>query len=135
MAHLHELKIRFYELDPYNHPNHSAYVQYFEVGRIELLEEVGFGLDVLADRGVRLVVTEIHTRFLLSAAPSDRLIVETEIGEMRRATATWHQRLLRGDDIVARQQVGFAATDTNGKPVRFPGDLVAALAAYSAPNV
>jgi len=44
MAHRYPIKVRFYELDPYNHLNHASYVQYFEVGRVELLESIGFGL-------------------------------------------------------------------------------------------
>ncbi len=127
MAHQHPLKVRFYELDPYNHANHSVYIQYFEVGRIELLQEIGFGLDVLVDMGVRLVVTGIETRFLMPIGPRDTVVIETVVGKLGRATARWHQRMLRGDDVVARQAVSFAATDVEGTPVRFPAELVAAM--------
>ncbi len=41
MPHRHEVKVRFYELDPYGHLNHSSYIQLFETGRIEMLEEAG----------------------------------------------------------------------------------------------
>tara|TARA_Y100000590_G_scaffold280717_1_gene315374 strand:- start:120 stop:527 length:408 start_codon:yes stop_codon:yes gene_type:complete len=127
MVHRCEIRVRFYELDPYNHLNHSVYIQYFEVGRIELLEKIGFGLDVLADRGVRLVITEIQTRFLKSVGPGDFISIETQISEMRRAISVWNQQMIRGDEIVAHQEVTFAATDPDGKPVRFPEDLVIAL--------
>ena len=49
-AHRIDLKVRFYELDPYGHLNHSAYVQFFETGRVELLEDAGLGL-VSLDEG------------------------------------------------------------------------------------
>jgi acyl-CoA thioester hydrolase len=127
MTHRHPIKVRFYELDPYNHLNHAAYIQYFEVGRVEMLESLGFGLRRLQERDVHLVVTEIRTRFRRSAAAHDELVVETRLGEMRRATATWHQRLLRGDEEIATQEVVLAATTAAGRPRRFPPDLVAAL--------
>ena len=38
------IRVRFYELDPYNHVNHSVYVSYFESARVELLAEVGYSL-------------------------------------------------------------------------------------------
>ena len=44
MPHRHEVKVRFYELDPYGHLNHSAYIQLFETGRIEMLEQAGVAL-------------------------------------------------------------------------------------------
>ena len=132
MIHRHPIKVRFYELDPYNHLNHSAYVQYFEVGRIELLDSIGFGLAHLQELGCHLLVTEIHTRFLKSAGPHDELVVETELGEMRRATSTWHQRLRRGVEEIATQQVSFVATNADGRPRRFPAEMVVALETFSA---
>ena len=49
--HRHPVKVRFYELDPYGHLNHSVYVQLFETGRIELLDEAGLGLHDLEAEG------------------------------------------------------------------------------------
>ena len=42
MSHVATINVRFYELDPYNHVNHSVYVQYCEVARVEWLTDVGF---------------------------------------------------------------------------------------------
>ena len=36
--HTLSLKVRFGELDPYNHVNHSVYVGWFEAGRCEAME-------------------------------------------------------------------------------------------------
>ena len=131
MAHRTSIKVRFYELDPYNHVNHSAYIQYFEVGRVELLDAVGFGLDAMQGGGRHIVVTGIETRFLRSAHPGDELTVETAVGEIRRATSTWNQRLLRGDEVIATQVVHAAMTDTTGRPTRFPAELADALTPYT----
>ena len=130
MVHRQPIKVRFYELDPYNHLNHSAYIQYFEVGRVELLEEAGLGLSDLQNRGRHVVVTGIETRFLTPAHAHDELIVETRLREMKRVSAVWEQRLLRGDEVLATQVVSTAMTDTSGRPVRFPPELVEALAGY-----
>lgn len=127
MAHRYPIKVRFYELDPYNHLNHASYVQYFEVGRVELLESIGIGLAELQQLGRHIVVTEIQTRFRKSAGPRDTLVVETEVLEIRRATSRWSQRLMRGDEVIATQVVHAVMTDTAGKPVRFSRELAAAL--------
>jgi len=128
------VKVRFYELDPYGHLNHSVYVQLFETGRIELLDEAGLGLHDLEGEGYRFVVTQIATRFLASAVGGDALIVETEVLEIRRASSQWGQRILRIDTdaengttsetVLATQEVVAAVTGTNGRPTRFPDTMV-----------
>ena len=132
MRHRHSLKVRFYELDPYNHVNHSAIIQYFEVGRVELLESIGFGLDAMKRGGHHIVVTRIQTRFVGSAGPGDVLVVETTVERVGRATSTWSQRLLRDDELLADQTIEAAFTDVAGKPRRFPAELAAALETYQA---
>ena len=129
-AHRFDLKVRFYELDPYGHLNHSAYVQFFETGRVELLEEVGLDLERLAARGYRFVVNRIETSFDRPVRAGETITVETEVVEFRRASSVWRQRLLRGDEVVARQELRAAITNTGGRPVRVPTDVTEALAPY-----
>lgn len=132
MAHTTTLAVRFYELDPYDHLNHAVYIQYFETARIELLREIGCDLGRLRDEGYLLVVSEIHTRFLASAEMGDVLTIETEVLDVRRVTTTWAQRMKRGDEIVAAQQLTAAMITIDGKPTRFPEWLVEALQPYVA---
>ena len=127
-----ELKVRFYELDPYGHLNHSAFIQFFETGRVELLDAAGLDLGRFADRGYRFVVTRIETSFLKAVRAGDVVAVETEVVELRRASSVWRQRLLRGGEEVARQEVRAAITNNDGKPIRAPDDLAEALAPYLA---
>lgn len=135
MPHSSPLRVRFYELDPYGHVNHSVYVQYFEVGRAEALADAGMGLSVLqAEQGLNLVVVEIHTRFIASAVMGDHLVVESGLSGVSRAKATWSQRLLRGDEVIATQKMVSACLGASGKPVRFPAELVTALADYRVPE-
>ena len=129
-AHRFDLKVRFYELDPYGHLNHSAYVQFFETGRVELLEEVGLDLEPLAARGYRFVVNRIETSFDRPVRAGETITVETEVVEFRRASSVWRQRLLRGGEVVARQELRAAITNAEGRPVRVPTDVTEALAPY-----
>ena len=129
-AHRFDLKVRFYELDPYGHLNHSAYVQFFETGRVELLEEVGLDLESFAARGYRFVVNRIETSFDRPVHGGETITVETEVVEFRRTLSVWRQRLLRGGEVVARQELRAAITNTGGRPVRAPTDVTEALAPY-----
>lgn len=123
------ITVRFYELDPYRHLNHSVYIQYFEVGRIDLFASFGWTLTGMADRGVQIVVSEITTRFLAPGIEGDELVVETGVDEVKRVTARFGQRILRGDEVLATQTVLGACTTLDGRPTRFPDDLAEALTA------
>ena len=130
VQHRFPIRVRFYELDPYNHVNHAVYIQYFEAARIELLREAGMTLEGMMDDGVMIVVTDITTRFLRSALGNDELVVETEVLEFKRVTSRWRQRLLRGDEVIVEQELGAAVTNLAGRPIRFPEHMVEMLRPY-----
>lgn len=127
MAHATQIKPRFYELDPYDHVNHSVYIQYFETARIEWLESVGFGLDTLKRMGRQIVVVRISTSFTASAVAGDVLTVTTDVADVKRATVSWHQQITRGDDVIATQLMEAAMTDEGGRPTRWLPELLEAL--------
>lgn len=123
------LKVRFYELDPYDHVNHTNYFSYFETARIEYLTEMGWGLDVLKERGWQFVVVEISARFLAAARYGQELTIHTWIEDVGRVKSTWQQTMLRGDEEVARLTVTAAFTDLGGRPRRLPDEFVSHLEA------
>ena len=129
MGHETPIRVRFYELDPYNHVNHATYVQYFEVGRVDFLGKIGYPMDELAEQGLQFVVTEITTKFLKSAGPEDDLVVVTEVAELRRASSVWSQQIILGDDVICTQRIKAAITDLDSRPVRVPKHLQEAMQA------
>ncbi len=118
------VKVRFYELDPYDHVNHTNYFAYFETARIEYLNEMGWGLDTLKEQGWQFVVVEISARFLAAARYGEELTVHTWVEDAGRVKSTWRQTMLRGDEEVARILVTAAFTDLDGRPRRLPPEFV-----------
>jgi acyl-CoA thioester hydrolase len=117
------LKVRFSELDPYNHVNHSVYVTYFEAARTEALAAVGLALDRLGADGHQIVVSELTVRYRVPAGPGDELVVETVVDEVRGASSIWSQTILRGDEVVATARLRAGFTDATGRPARIPADV------------
>ncbi len=115
-----EVRVRFYELDPYNHVNHTAYLGYFEAARVEALAAAGFGLDTMQASGYQIVLVEITARFLRPATLHEVLTIDTEVVEIARSTSRWHQEMYRGGELIASLDVKAACTDLNGRPVRAP---------------
>ena len=127
MKHSTTVRVRFYELDPYGHVKHSVYVQYFEAARAQWLSELGYPLHELQQAGIQIVVTEINTRYLGSAGPDEELVVETRVGDMRRVSMRFHQRILREDRVLVEQAISAACISDSGRPIRIPAALAAAL--------
>ncbi|MDG2112161.1 MAG: thioesterase family protein [Actinomycetota bacterium] len=129
-THLTPIVPRFGELDPYNHVNHAVYVAYFEAARCIALEDIGMALSDLADRGIQIVVTTVELKFREPATGRDRLTVETEVAEIRRASSRWRQRIRRDADekVLVEALVTAGVCDATGKPMRPPADLMDALA-------
>lgn len=123
MSHQTELRVRFYELDPYDHVNHTNYLRYFETARIDYLVDRGLGLDVLKRRGIHIVVVDLHARFLSTAGLNDVLTITTEVVEVGRATTTWSQRMTRAYQPVSTLDIRAAFTDLEGRPLRVPADF------------
>ncbi len=130
MAHRLDIDVRFYELDPYNHVNHAVYIQYFETGRIAVLADAAYTLQGMMEDGVLILVTQIATKFLKPAAGGDHLVVETEVLGYTRVMTNWRQRLMRGDEVLVKQKLSAAVTNLDGRPLRFPRDMIEALRPY-----
>lgn len=123
------VKVRFYELDPYDHVNHTNYFSYFETARIEYLSEMGWGLDVLKENGLQLVVVQITAKFLAAATYGQELTIHTWVEQVGRVKSSWRQTMTRGEEEeVARIEVTAAFTDLLGKPRRLPQEFAAKLA-------
>lgn len=123
-VHTTSVKVRFYELDPYDHVNHTNYFSYFETARIEYLSDMGWGLDTLKENGWQFVVVEIQARFLAAARYGQELVIYTWVEGVGRVKSTWRQVMRRGDETVAEIEVSAAFTDLTGRPRRIPPEFV-----------
>ncbi len=123
-SHTTTLRVRFYELDPYDHVNHVNYLRYFETARVEFLSELGFGLDVLKESDTAVVVVELTARFRGQAKLHDMIEITTEVGEARGAISTWHQLMKLGDRVIAELDIRAAFTTLAGRARRIPPEFL-----------
>lgn len=105
------------------------YLTYFEIGRVDALESVDLGLDMLKADGFQFVVTRIEVRFRSAATAGDDLEIHTLVDEFGRASTIWAQEIRRNDDLVADAEVTVAVTNRAGKPVRPPAFIFERLGA------
>lgn len=103
---------------------HSIYLNYAERARTEFVRALEIHQQaILSERGLAFAVRRCNAEFCRPARLDDRLLVRTRLSELRGASLTFEQTILRGDEILVEYTVQIACITTQGKAVRFPSDL------------
>ena len=61
---------------------YGNYAQYFEVGRVESIRQLGYTYKDMEEQGVIMPVVELHIKYLRPATYDDLLTVKTQIREL-----------------------------------------------------
>lgn len=77
-----QVRVRYAETDKMNYVYYGNYAQYYEIGRTEMLRELGFTYRSLEDKGYMLPVLTLNVKYLKSASYDDLLTIKTSIKEM-----------------------------------------------------
>jgi acyl-CoA thioester hydrolase len=115
------LRVRFGETDAMGVANNAAYLQYFEIGRIEFLRAAGHSYAEVHNGGIDMVVAEAGIRYLRPLWFDDEFAVACSLTDLARASFTFTYELKRGDEVVATGFTRHACVDrASMRPVRVP---------------
>ena len=81
-----ELQVQFFDLDPMEIVWHGRYVQYLEVVRCVLLDQIGYNYVQMKASGYAWPVIDLHLRYVAPATFGQRLKLRADIVE-------WENRL------------------------------------------
>jgi len=76
-----QVRVRYAETDQMNIVYHGNYAQYFEVGRVEAIRQLGFSYKDLESTGIIMPVIEWTAKFVRPAHYDDLLTVRTTLKE------------------------------------------------------
>jgi acyl-CoA thioester hydrolase len=79
---LTQLRVRYAETDQMNVVYYGNYAQYFEVGRVESIRNLGITYKDIEASGVIMPVVEMHVKYLRSARYDDLLTIKTTLREL-----------------------------------------------------
>jgi acyl-CoA thioester hydrolase len=105
---------------------HSQYLNFCERARTEWLGALGFEQDQLAADGILFAVRKLTADYRRPARFNQRLSVTTRLGEARRASLHFEQRIVREPDgeLLFTCSVQVACLDTERlKPTAIPAAL------------
>ncbi len=120
----YHLKAKGYELDSYNHVNNAVYLNYMEQARWEIMRDQKL-LDKLLSSGKKLVVTEVHVKYIREIRLFDEIAVLTTI--KKEAPYLVFQHKIKNNTsglLAARATVKTILLDSDNMPEDIPDDLV-----------
>lgn len=78
----HQLRVRYAETDQMGVVYHANYLNWFEIGRTELIRELGYPYRKIEDKGLLLPVVEADLKFKKPARYDDLITINTRVLEM-----------------------------------------------------
>src|SRR5262245_35314776 len=121
--HTVHIRVRYPEVDGMGFLHHSRYLQYFEMGRVELLRSLGHNYADLERQGVFFVVTRAEVQYKAPARYDDELTLVTKL--VRQTTVRYDHayELKRGDLLLAEGKTTIACVNRQGQIQQIPEAL------------
>ncbi|HET7823757.1 MAG TPA: thioesterase family protein [Anaeromyxobacter sp.] len=123
-----DIRVIYGDTDQMGIVYYANYLRYFEAGRNEFIRARGLRYRDFEERfSLRLPVVEAQVTYRTPARYDDLLTVETTIEDVKRASARFVYRIVRGAEVVATGHTLHACVDLDGRIRRMPQELLVRL--------
>ena len=102
-----QVRVRYAEADPMNVVYYGNYAQYFEVGRVESLRNLGISYKGIEDMGIMLPVVELNIKYLRPAKYDDLLTIKSQIKELPTEGFEFQIEFFMPKNFSAQDATGF----------------------------
>lgn len=117
------LRVRYAETDQMGVVYHSNHLIWFEVGRVELMRQMGFSYrDLEREDGRFIAVAEVKCRYRAPVYYDEEIVVRTRLKSVRESVVVFSYELVRADNgwLLAEGETTHIVTDSNMKIVALP---------------
>ncbi len=114
----HTLRVRYQETDQMGVVYHANYLNWFEVGRTELIRELGMPYQTLEARGLLLPVIEADLKFRSPARYDDLVTVDTTVIDATNLRIRFAYEIKRGEELLVSGGTQHVWLNRDWKPVR-----------------
>ncbi len=122
------LCVRYAETDQMGVVYHSNHLIWFEVGRVELMRQMGFSYrDMERDENRFIAVAEVKCRYRSPVYYDEEVIVRTRLKSVRGSVVVFSYELVRavGETLLAEGETTHIVTDSNMKTAPLPEKYLA----------
>lgn len=109
------VRVRYAETDQMGVVYHSNYLIWFEVGRAELLRELGLAYTLFEEQGLAAAVVEATCRYRRPVLYDDDLIIETNLESFSSRKLRFTYKVLRDGILLAEGKTLHVFVDRKGK--------------------
>jgi acyl-CoA thioester hydrolase len=129
-----QIRVRFADTDAQGVAHNSNYFIWFEVARVEFLEQYAGGYQRLRDEGIESLVLESHAHFKAPAFFDDRLLIHARCHAVRGARFRFDYIVERDGAVLADGWTVHGTVDAATlRPTRTPPWLSASLLSAGSP--
>ncbi|HTD22441.1 MAG TPA: thioesterase family protein [Terriglobales bacterium] len=117
------LRVRYAETDKMGVVYHSHFIIWFEVGRVELLRQLGFNYrDMEIEDDCHIAVVDVRCRYKQPARYDDEIVVRTSLKNMRESLLHFGYEIARAADhaLLAEGESTHIAVNSKFEKVGLP---------------
>jgi acyl-CoA thioester hydrolase len=130
---LTNIRVIYADTDAMGIVYHTNYIKWFEVGRNELMRQLGVAYTEMEQLGFNLPLTKVSCHYLLPARYDDIVIIETKIEYIKRASMKFNSYLWdeKKENLLVEGYTVHACVNTEGKVRRIPPQILELLTKYN----
>ena len=116
-------RVRYAETDQMGVVYHSNYVVWFEVGRVEMLRQLGFTYREMEKHdGTHIAVVDVRCRYKAPARYDDMVTIRTRLVNVRDSLLHFGYEIVRDDDkvLLAEGETVHIVVDSGFKRMPLP---------------
>ena len=118
------LRVRYPECDPMGYLHHSRFLQYFEMGRVELLRSLGLSYADMERDGVFFVAAKVEVKYKAPARYDEELTLTTTVVRQTQVRIDHAYELRRGATLLAEATTTIACVGRDGQVRQIPEYLM-----------
>jgi acyl-CoA thioester hydrolase len=117
------IRVRYAETDQMGVVYHSNFIIWFEVGRVELLRQIGFNYrEMEIDDDCGIAVADVRCRYKAPARFDDVITIRTRLASVKRKVLQFRYQLIRQADsvLVAEGETVHVVVNSQFRPHPLP---------------
>lgn len=120
-THRFAIRVYFEDTDAAGIVYYANYLRFMERARSDMLRLIGIDQREAIEHGLGVyAVAEARIKYHRPAKLDDAIVVVSQLGATSAATATIHQRVMRGEELLTDATIVAAFLSPEGRPKRQP---------------